>query len=148
MQVILIEDVKSLGKKGQLVEVSDGYATNFLLPKKKACVATKSNINELKQKEKSEERKKEEELKSAQQLAEQLKQTNIKIVAKMGDNGKLFGSVTNKEIAAELEKQYAIKIDKKKIVVDDVIKNLGTHNVVIKLHPKVTAQVSVQIVEN
>lgn len=148
MQVILIEDVKSLGKKGQLVEVSDGYATNFLLPKKKACVATKSNINELKQKEKSEERKKEEELKSAQQLAEQLKQTNIKIAAKMGDNGKLFGSVTNKEIAAELEKQYAIKIDKKKIVVDDVIKNLGTHNVVIKLHPKVTAQVSVQIVEN
>lgn len=148
MQVILIEDVKSLGKKGQLVEVSDGYATNFLLPKKKACVATKSNINELKQKEKSEERKKEEELKSAQQLAEQLKQTSIKIAAKMGDNGKLFGSVTNKEIAAELEKQYAIKIDKKKIVVDDVIKNLGTHNVVIKLHPKVTAQVSVQIVEN
>lgn len=148
MQVILIEDVKSLGKKGQLVEVSDGYATNFLLPKKKACVATKSNINELKQKEKSEERKKEEELKSAQQLAEQLKQTNIKIAAKMGDNGKLFGSVTNKEIAAELEKQYAIKIDKKKIVVDDIIKNLGTHNVVIKLHPKVTAQISVQIVEN
>lgn len=148
MQVILIEDVKSLGKKGQLVEVSDGYATNFLLPKKKACVATKSNINELKQKEKSEERKKEEELKSAQQLGEQLKQTSIKIAAKMGDNGKLFGSVTNKEIAAELEKQYGIKIDKKKIVVDDVIKNLGTHNVVIKLHPKVTAQVSVQIVEN
>lgn len=148
MQVILIEDVKSLGKKGQLVEVSDGYATNFLLPKKKACVATKSNINELKQKEKSEERKKEEELKLAQQLSEKLKQTNIKIAAKMGDNGKLFGSVTNKEIAAELEKQYAIKIDKKKIVVDDVIKNLGTHTVVIKLHPKVTAQVSVQIVEN
>lgn len=148
MQVILIEDVKSLGKKGQLVEVSDGYATNFLLPKKKACLATKSNINELKQKEKSEERKKEEELKSAQQLSEKLKQTNIKIAAKMGDNGKLFGSVTNKEIAAELEKQYGIKIDKKKIVVDDVIKNLGTHNVVIKLHPKVTAQVSVQIVEN
>lgn len=148
MQVILIEDVKSLGKKGQLVEVSDGYATNFLLPKKKACVATKSNINELKQKEKSEERKKEEELKLAQQLSEKLKQTNIKIAAKMGDNGKLFGSVTNKEIAVELEKQYAIKIDKKKIVVDDVIKNLGTHTVVIKLHPKVTAQVSVQIVEN
>ncbi len=148
MQVILMEDVKSLGKKGQLVNVSDGYANNFLLPKKKACLATKSNINELNLKEKAEERKKEEELKSAQKLCEKLNQTNIKIVANIGDNGKLFGSITNKEIASELEKQYNIKIDKKKIILNDVIKNLGTHKVSIKLHPKVTAEINVQIVEN
>lgn len=148
MQVILMEDVKSLGKKGQLVDVSDGYANNFLLPKKKACLATKSNINELNLKEKAQERKKEEELKAAQQLSEKLNKASIKITANIGDNGKLFGSITNKEIAVELEKQYGIKIDKKKIVLDDVIKNLGTHNVTIKLHPKVTATVNVQIVEN
>jgi len=148
MQVILMEDVKSLGKKGQLVNVSDGYANNFLLPKKKACLATKSNINELNLKEKAEERKKDEELKSAQKLCEKLNQINIKIVANIGDNGKLFGSITNKEIASELEKQYDVKIDKKKIILNDVIKNLGNHKVSIKLHPKVTAEINVQIVEN
>lgn len=147
MQVILNQDVKSVGKKGQLVEVSDGYGTNFLLPRKLAMIATKANINELKLKEQSEEHKKELELKSAQELGEKLKETNIKIPAKMGDNGKLFGSVTNKEIAAELEKQYKIKIDKKKIVLEDTIKTIGTHTITIKLHPKVTSKVNVQIVE-
>lgn len=147
MQVILLEDVKSLGKKGQLVEVSDGYGTNFLLPKKKAISATKSNVNELKLKEKSEEHKREMELQAAQELGEKLKNINIKIAAKLGDNGKLFGSITNKEIANELEKQYNIKVDKKKIVLDDTIKSLGSYKVNVKLHSKVTSQLKIEIVE-
>lgn len=147
MQLILTQDVKNVGKKGQLVEVSDGYGTNFLLPRKLAVIATKSNVNEFKLKEQSEEHKKETELKAAQELGEKVKQSNIKIVAKIGDNGKLFGSVTNKEIATELEKQYNIKIDKKKIVLEDTIKTVGIHSVTIKLHPKVMVKVSVQIVE-
>lgn len=147
MQVILNQDVKSVGKKGELVEVSDGYGTNFLLPRKLAILATKANINELKLKEQSEEHKKELEFKSAQELGEKLKETNIKIPAKIGDNGKLFGSVTNKEIAIELEKQYNIKIDKKKIILEDSIKTIGTHTITVKLHPKVTSKINVQIVE-
>lgn len=148
MQVILTEDVKSLGKKGQLVDVSDGYATNFLLPKKLAVIANKTNINELKLKEKSEQHKKELELQAAKELAEKINKLEIKVSAKLGDNGKLFGSVTNKEISNELQKQLDIKIDKKKIILEDSIKTLGAHSVTIKLHPKVSAQLKVQIVES
>ncbi len=147
MQVILTQDVKNVGKKGQLVEISDGYGTNFLLPKKLAILATKSNINELKLKEKSEEHKKELEFKAAQELGEQIKQTTLKIPVKIGDNGKLFGSVTNKEISIEFEKQYNLKIDKKKIVLKDTIKNIGTHSITVKIHPKVSVDVNVQILE-
>jgi large subunit ribosomal protein L9 len=147
MQVILIQDVKSVGKKGQLVEVSEGYGTNFLLPKKLAMIATKSNMNELKLKEESEAHKKEVELLQAQQLGEKLTATTVEIKAKLGENGKLFGSITNKEIALELEKQYAIKIDKKKIVLEDPIKTLGTHEVVVKLHAKVAVKLNVKISE-
>lgn len=147
MQVILTQDVKSVGKKGQLVEVSEGYGTNFLLPKKLAMIATKSNMNELKLKEESEAHKKEVELQQAQQLGEKLKQTTVEIKAKLGENGKLFGSITNKEIALELEKQYAIKIDKKKIVLEDSIKTLGAHEVTVKLHTKVTVKLTVKISE-
>jgi large subunit ribosomal protein L9 len=147
MQVILTQDVKSVGKKGQLVEVSEGYGTNFLLPKKLAMIATKSNINELKLKEESEAHKREVELLQAQELGEKLKATTVEIKAKLGENGKLFGSITNKEIGLELEKQYAIKIDKKKIVLEDSIKTLGVHGVVIKLHAKVAVKLNVKISE-
>ncbi len=144
MKVILTQDVKSVGKKGQMVEVSEGYGTNFLLPRKLAIPATKTNVNELKNKEASEEHKKEVEL---QELSEKLKSLKIKISAKIGDNGKLFGSITNKEIASEIEKQYNIKLDKKKIVLDEAIKTLGVHSVVIKLHPKVSVKINVHILE-
>lgn len=147
MKVILTQDVKSVGKKGQLVEVSEGYGTNFLLPKKLAIPATKSNINELKNKESAEEHRKEVEYQNAQELAEKLKSSDVKIYAKLGENGKLFGSITNKEISAEIEKQHNIKLDKKKIVLDESIKTLGVHTVVIKLHPKVSVKVNVQILE-
>lgn len=147
MKVILTQDVKSVGKKGQMVEVSEGYGTNFLLPRKLAIPATKTNVNELKNKEASEEHKKEVELQNAQELSEKLKSLEIKISAKIGDNGKLFGSITNKEIASEIEKQYNIKLDKKKIVLDEAIKTLGVHSVVIKLHPKVSVKINVHILE-
>ena len=122
MKMILLQDVKSVGKKGDLVNVSEGYAKNFLLPKKLAVEATKSNLNDYDLKQKAEAKRKQEELEKAQATAKALEDKVVTIKVKTGGNGKLFGSVTNKEIAAELEKQHKIKIDKKKIVLADQIK--------------------------
>ncbi|MCJ7856405.1 50S ribosomal protein L9 [Lachnospiraceae bacterium NSJ-143] len=147
MKVILLEDVKGTGKKGQLVNASDGYANNFLLPKKLAVAATNENINSLKLQKKAEEKKKAEELAAAKELAQKLEKTDVKIAVKSGDNGKLFGSVTNKEIAAAIEAQTGLVIDKKKIVLNDQIKMVGTRHVNVKLHPEVTVEVKVIISE-
>ncbi len=147
MKVILLQDVKSVGKKGQTVNVSDGYAQNFLFPKKLAIEANKSNLNELQLKQKSEERKKEQELADAKALCEKLEKVVVKIPVKIGEGGKLFGSVTNKEIAAALEKDTGLKVDKKKIVLNDQIKMIGKKTVQVKLHAKVTAELSIEIVE-
>lgn len=147
MKVILLQDVKSVGKKGQTVNVSDGYAHNFLFAKKLAIEANKSNLNELALKQKSEERRKEQEYQEAKELGEKLEKQTVKVGVKTGEGGKLFGSVTNKEIAAALEKETGIKIDKKKIVLNDQIKMIGKRTVQVKLHPKVTASLSVEIVE-
>lgn len=147
MKVILLQDVKSVGKKGQTVNVSDGYAHNFLFAKKLAIEANKSNLNELALKQKSEERRKEQEYQEAKELGEKLEKQTVKVGVKTGEGGKLFGSVTNKEIAAALEKETGIKIDKKKIVLNDQIKMVGKRTVQVKLHPKVTASLSVEIVE-
>ena len=145
MKLILLEDVKGVGKKGDVVNKNDGYALNFLIPKKLAVEATKSNINDLELKKKAEEKKKKEELEAAQQLAEQLKDKVVKVSVKAGENGKVFGSVTNKEIAAALLQQTGIEIDKKKITFDDPIKMVGRRLVKIKLHPKVTVEMAVDI---
>ena len=147
MKVILLEDVKGTGKKGQIVNASDGYANNFLFPKKLAVAATNDNLNSIKLQKKAEDKRKAEELAAAKELAEKLTNKDIKISVKTGDNGKLFGSVTNKEIAAAIEQQTGLVIDKKKIVLNDQIKMVGTRHVNIKLHPEDTAEVKVIISE-
>ncbi|MBO8433804.1 MAG: 50S ribosomal protein L9 [Tyzzerella sp.] len=147
MKVILLEDVKKVGKKGELVNVSEGYGNNFLLPKKLAVEATKSNMNELELKKKADDKRKKEEYEEALALAEKLNEIEVKVAVKTGDNGKVFGSVTTKEIGEALEKQFGIKVDKKKMVLGDSIKMVGTRTVKVKVHPKVTAEMTVKIVE-
>lgn len=148
MNVILLQDIKGVGKKGDLLNASDGHARNYLIPRKLAVEATKSNLNELELKQKSLENKRQQELLEAQELAKTLEEKVIKIEVKIGENGKLFGSVTNKEIAEALSKQAGINIDKKKIVLEEPIKNIGDITVGLKIHPKVTARLKVQIISN
>lgn len=147
MKVILLEDVKGVGKKGQLVNASDGYAKNFLFPKKLAVEATKANLNEFELKQKSEAKRRQEEYEQAQELGKALSDKVITVAVKTGGNGKLFGSVTNKEIAEEIIKQTGLEIDKKKVSIGDPIKMVGERTAVVKLHPKVTAEVKIKIVE-
>lgn len=147
MKVILLEDVKKVGKKGQLIEASEGYAKNFLIPRNLAVEATKSNINDLELKQKSEDKRKKEELEEARRLGKDLEEKVITIGVKTGENGKLFGSVTNKEVAEEIVRQTGVKIDKKKVSIGDPIKMVGEKIATIKLHPKVTAEVKIRIVE-
>lgn len=147
MKVILNQDVKGQGKKGQLVEVSDGYARNFLLPKKLAKEATKENINVMQGKRDSEEHRKKVELEEAQETAKKIEAASVKLTAKAGENGKLFGSITSKDVAEALTAQHHIKLDKKKFVLPDGIKTLGTTEVEIKVYTGVTAKLKV-IVEN
>ena len=147
MKVILLADVKSVGKKGQLINVSEGYAKNFLLPRNLAAEATKSNLNEYELKQKSETRRAQEELEQAQHIADALKDQTVTITVKTGGNGKLFGSVTNKEVAEAIVAQTKLPIDKKKVSIGDPIKMVGTRTAVIRLHPKVTAEVTIKIVE-
>lgn len=145
MQVILTQDVKGQGKKGQMVNVSDGYARNFLFPKKLAEPATKSNINVLKGKQESLEYKKKVELEEANAIADKMKEIKVVLKAKAGDNGKLFGSVTSKDVAEALTSQHHIKLDKKKFVMPDGIKSLGTTIVDVKIYTGVTGKLSVVV---
>lgn len=147
MKVILLEDVKNVGKKGQLVNASDGYAKNFLFPKKLAVEATKSNMNDLELKKKAEEKRKQQELEEARELAKQMEAKEVIVSVKTGENGKTFGSVTNKEIAEALEKQTGLKVDKKKIVLEEPIKMVGSRTVIVKIHPQVNAEINVKIME-
>ena len=125
MKMILLQDVKSVGKKGDLVNVSEGYAKNFLLPKKYAVEATKANLNDYELKQKAEAKRKQEELEEAQATAKALEDKEVVIKVKTGENGKLFGSVTNKEVAEAIVDQTKLKIDKKKVSIGDPIKMLG-----------------------
>ncbi|MCI8629078.1 MAG: 50S ribosomal protein L9 [Firmicutes bacterium] len=147
MKVILLEDVKNVGKKGELVNASDGYAKNFLFPKKLAVEATKSNLNDFELKQKAEAKRKKEELEQAQNMAKELENKTVTVKVKTGENGKLFGSVTNKEVAEEIVKQTGMEIDKKKVSIGDPIKMVGERTAVIKLHPKVSAEITIKIVE-
>lgn len=147
MQVILTQDVKGQGKKGQLIKVSDGYARNFLLPKGLATEATKANMNVLKGKQESLEYKIKTETEEAKQIAERFKEIKVVIPAKAGDNGKLFGSVTSKDVSEALTKQHHIKLDKKKFVMPDGIKTLGTTSVSVKLYSGVTGSLNVEVVK-
>jgi len=147
MKVILLQDVKSVGKKGDLINASEGYAKNFLIPRKLGVEATKSNLNDYELKQKSEVKRKQEELENAQQIADALKDQVVTIQVKTGGNGKLFGSVTNKEVADAIVEQTKQDIDKKKVSIGDPIKMVGERTATVKLHPKVTAEVSIKIVE-
>ena len=147
MKVILLQDVKSLGKKGEIVNVNDGYARNFVLPKKLGVEANNKNLNDLKLQKNNEAKIAQENLNAAKALAEELKAGKIEVSIKVGEGGKTFGSVSSKEIAAEVKKQMNLDIDKKKIQLKDAIKTLGTHNVPVKLHPKVTAELKVVVTE-
>ena len=147
MKVILLEDVKSLGKKGEIVNVSDGYARNFIIPKKKGVEATSANLNTLKLQKANEEKVAQENLEHAQALAKELENASVNIRIRVGEGGKLFGSISSKEIAAAIQEQHQLEVDKKKIVLDEPIKELGEHKVKIKLHKDVSAQVTVQVLE-
>lgn len=147
MKVILLQDIKGVGKKDQIINASEGYARNFLFPKNLALEASKNNLSQLEHKKMAEEQKKQEELDKARELAKTIEEKTVSIQVKIGDNGKLFGSVTNKEIGSALKEQFSIDIDKKKIVLNDSIKSIGEKTVDIKLHPKVTAKLKVNILE-
>ncbi|MBE6012650.1 50S ribosomal protein L9 [Anaeropeptidivorans aminofermentans] len=144
MKVILLEDIKGVGKKGEILEASEGYARNFLLPRKLAIEANKQNVLELEAKKKSEENKRQAELDAAREMKEILENLSIDLYVKAGESGKLFGSVTNKEIAQALEEQKNIQIDRKKISIRN-IKSVGEEKADIKLHPKVSAQLKLNI---
>ena len=147
MKIILLQDVKSLGKKGQMVEVNNGYARNYILPKNLGVEATSKNVNDLKLQKAHQDKVAEEQLKEAQELAAALSEKSIQVEMKVGEGGKTFGAISTKEIAAAAKEQLGYELDKKKISVDDPIKSLGSHNVKIKLHPKVTAQLVVKVAE-
>ncbi|PWA06634.1 50S ribosomal protein L9 [Pueribacillus theae] len=146
MKVIFIKDVKGRGKAGEVKNVADGYARNYLLPNNLAVEATKGNIQSLKAKQRSEERKAEEEKQEAEQLKALLEKTTVELKAKTGEGGRLFGSITSKQIADELKKQK-INIDKRKIDLAEPIRSLGYTNVPVKVHPEVTAVIKVHVAE-
>ena len=145
MKVILLEDVKSLGKKGEIVNVNDGYARNFILPKKLGLEATSKNLNDLKLQKQNDEKVAQEKLDAAKALAEEIKEKSITVKIQAGVEGKVFGSISSKEIATEAKKQLNMDIDKKKIVIPDAIKSLGTYNVNIKIHKDGTATLIVKV---
>jgi large subunit ribosomal protein L9 len=145
MKVILKEDVKALGKKGKVCEVSDGYARNFLIPKGMAIEATNGNIQDLAHKQKQEDLRKKKEKDEAEALKNKLESLQVLLKVKVGDKGKLFGSVTNKEVADVLGQAYGIKLDKRKIEVKEPIKALGNYIVTAKLHPDVSAELKISV---
>lgn len=146
MKVIFQKDVKGQGKKGEVKEVSEGYARNYLIPKGLVLEANEVNMKSLKAMEKSQERKEQERLAEAQQLAKQLEAMEVRIAAKAGEGGRLFGAVTSKQIADLLESKK-VKVDKRKIEMSDSIRTLGTTQVKVQVHPKVTATLKVHVVE-
>ena len=145
MKVILLQDVNKLGKKGDVVKVNDGYARNFILPKKLGLEATEKNLKDLAIQKAEEEKRQQELFEEAKALGAELEKKVVKLQIKGGEGGRTFGSVTAKEIAAGLKEQYDIDIDKKKLVLADAIKSAGTFKAGVRLHPKVTADLSVQV---
>ena len=147
MKVVLKQDVRNLGKKGELVETSDGYARNFLFPRNLAAEADNKAMNELKNAESSKQCKIDTQIKQATASKNKLEGQVFKMTAKAGSNGRLFGSVTSKEIAQEIKKQYAISVDKRKVTLDTDIKAFGTYNATVKLYNGIVANIKVQVTE-
>ncbi len=146
MKVVLLQDVKGLGKKGELVNTSDGYARNFLFPRKLAMEANSQAMSELKNREASEKHRIETEIAAAKASAAKIEGKTVKLSAKAGANGKLFGSVTSKDVAEAISKEFGLKLDKRKVVVDD-IKNFGTYPVEVKLYNGISASMFVMVGE-
>ena len=147
MKVIFLQDVKGKGKKGEVKNVADGYAHNFLIKKGLAVEATSANISALESKKKKEKKEAAEELKCAKELKKQLEEITVELSAKSGEGGRLFGSVTSKQIADALQKGHQLKVDKRKIELNDAIRSLGYTNVPVKLHPEVQATLKVHVKE-
>ena len=146
MKVILLQEVKKLGKKGEIMEVAEGYARNFLLPKKLAAPATADTLNQLQQQKSAAADRQKRQLEEAKLLAAQLGQIEVKVKAKAGEGGKLFGAVTTKDIADAAKAQHGVELDRRKMEITDPIKNLGQTSVVMKIHPEVTAEIKVQVI--
>ena len=147
MEIGLLEDVKALGKKGQIVKVNDGYARNFILPKKLGVEATSKNLNDLKLQKANAAKVAAEQLAAAKELAEKIEKLSITLTMKAGEGGKAFGSISGKEISAAAASQLGLEIDKKKLVLPDPIKTFGVHQVPVKLHKDVTAKLAVKVTE-
>ena len=147
MKVILLADVKSLGKKGEIVNVSDGYARNMLFPKKLGVEANSKNLNDLKLQNQNKEKVAKENLEAAQKFAKELESMSVTVQIKVGENGRVFGSISAKEIAEAAKKQLGIELDKKKLLMDAPIKSLGVTMVPVRLHPKVTGELKVHVKE-
>jgi large subunit ribosomal protein L9 len=147
MKVIFLKDVKGKGKKGEVKNVSDGYAHNFLIKQGLAAEATSAAMSSLNAQKKKEEKQAEVELENAKELKDKLEKITVELLAKSGEGGRLFGSITSKQIAEELQKKHKIKIDKRKIEMDDAIRSLGVTKVPVKLHTEVTATLNVHVKE-
>ncbi len=147
MKIILLQDEKKLGKKGDIIEASEGYARNYILPKKIGVEATAKNMNDLKLQKANQERIAQEQLDAAKALAADLESKIVVVKIKAGEGGKTFGSVSSKEIAAALKEQHQIEIDKKKLQLAEALKNFGSYEVAVKLHPQVTGKVTVKVTE-
>jgi large subunit ribosomal protein L9 len=146
MKVILLDNIKGVGKKDEIINASDGYARNFLFPKKLAVEANNENMSKLKAKKQSEQYKKDVNKENAEKIAKKLDDITLTIKVKAGENGKIFGGVTSKEISEELKKQYKIDIDKKKIILNENIKNLGSFDISMKLFEGVTGKLKVKVI--
>lgn len=147
MKVILLEDVKTVGKKGEVVDVNDGYARNCLLKKKLGIEATPKALNDLKLKNANDEKLRQEEYEAAQEFAKEMEDKVVEVKLKSGKDGRTFGSISSKEIAEAAKKQLGYELDKKKMAMPEAIKSLGTYNIPIRIHPKVTAELKVKVTE-
>ena len=147
MKIILLQDVKTLGKKGQTVDVSDGYARNFILPKKLGVEANAENMNNLKLQKAHDDKVAKEQLEAAKELAGKIETLKVEVSIKSGKDGRTFGSISSKEIATELKAQHGIEIDKKKIQLPESLKNFGSYEVTVTLHPQVAAKLTVKVTE-
>lgn len=148
MKVILLQDVKKTGSKGAILDVAEGFARNYLFPRKLAVEATQGHVKDMELKKESELRKKAQQVEEAKQLANKIEKLSVKLSCKVGEGGKLFGSITSKDIADALKSQHKIDIDKKKITLENPIKSLGVYPVTVKLHHEVQAKFDVQVVES
>lgn len=147
MKIILLQDEKKLGKKGDIIEASDGYARNYILPKKIGVEATAKNMNDLKLQKANDARIAQEQLDAAKALADELSSKQVIVKIKAGEGGRAFGSVSTKEIAAAVKEQHNLEIDKKKIQLPEALKNFGSYEVSVKLHPQVTGKLTVKVLE-